>query len=160
MPRPSVTVSDEFARPTDTAPYAAKDVVTISTSAPRILTFANAMVSSDGAGWITKARIITDQSTNTARFRLWLFHTAPTAINDNALFTRLWANRAKEIGYIDFPAMSTEGSGSDAAGAMNDGVRMRIKAAGRDLYGIPVTLDIFTPASAQNFRVELQVDQD
>jgi hypothetical protein len=149
-------------RPADTTAYAAKDAVSNSTSAPTVLTFTDLARVNAGSGYIVKARLMTNQSTNTARFRLHLFHTAPTAINDNAAYTMLWANRANRIGYIDFAACSTEGSGSDAAFTQNDTVRLPFvcAAATRNVIAMLETLDVFTPASAQVFYLELTVDQN
>lgn len=95
-------------RPADTTAYTAKDAVADSTSAPTVLTFSNLARVNAGSGYIVKARLMTNQSTNTARFRLHLFDTSPTAINDNAAYTLLWANRATRIGYIDLTACQTD----------------------------------------------------
>lgn len=152
--------SVSFARPADTTAYAAKDAVSNSTSAPTVLTFSNIARVNQGNGYIVKARLMTDQSTNVSRFRLHLFHTAPTAINDNAAHTLLWANRANRIGHIDFDACQTEGSGSDAANSINRVERLFFQCASgsRALYGLLETLDVFTPASAQNFYIELSAE--
>lgn len=147
-------------RPSDSAPYAAKDAVSDSTSAPTVLTFAGMARVVGGSGYVTKARLMTNQSTNVARFKLHLFHTAPTAINDNAPYTLLWANRAVRLGAIDFDATQTEGTGSDAASALNTTIRLAFvcAAASSSLYGILETLDVFTPASGQLFYVELTAE--
>jgi len=152
--------SATFSRPANTDAYAAKDAVSDSTTAPTVLNFADLARENGGSGYITKARLITNQSTNVARFRLHLYHTAPTAINDNAAFTLLWANRSNRIGYLDFDACQTEGSGSDAANALNTTIRLAFDcaAADRDLYGLLETLDAFTPASGQSFHIELTGD--
>jgi hypothetical protein len=103
---------------------------------------------------------MTNQSTCTARFRLHLFNASPTAINDNAAYTLLWANRAERIGYIDFTACQTEGSGSDAANSQNDSVRLPFVAGAgnRTIYGLLESLDAFTPASGQAFYISLTAD--
>lgn len=158
-----------FTRPSDTTPYDAKDVVSNSTSAPAVMTFSEmAPLQGGKSGYITKARLFTNQSTNTASFRLHLFHTAPTPINDNSPYTLLWANRTSRIGYIDFPACSTEGTGSDASNAQKGGgvsnanLAMPFTCASdsRAIYGVLETLTAFTPASGQLFFVELTADQD
>ena len=114
-----------FARPADTTAYAALDTVSTSTSAPVVITFSNMARINAGSGYITKARIMTDQKTNTARFRLHLFHTAPTLTNDNAAFPLLWADRANRVGKIDFGAMTTEdATNSTCAESLNEAVRL------------------------------------
>lgn len=161
----SVVVGVELTRPADTTAYAAKDVVSDSTSAPTVLTFANFARANGGTGIIVRARLMTDQKTNTAAYRLHLFHTAPTAINDNSPYTMLYANAAYRIGMIDFPACATEDStNSTAAASMRpsaDGssgppnLWFGCAAESRAIYGVLETTGAFTPASGQKFYVEL-----
>src|SRR5688572_28049103 len=100
--------SATFTRPADTNAYAASDAVSNSTTAPVALTFTNVARVNAGSGYITTARLLKNGTTTAnANFRLYLFNTSPTAINDNAAFTLLWANRATCIGYIDFTSMGT-----------------------------------------------------
>ena len=105
---------------------------------------------------------MTNQAANTARFRLHLFHVAPTPINDNAAHTLLWANRENRIGHIDFEAMQTEGTGSDAANAGNYTSRVAFACAetSKSIFGMLEVLDAFTPASGQLFYVELSIEQN
>lgn len=159
----TVRVAATFARPADTSAYAALDTVSTSTSAPVVITFSNMARVNAGSGYITKARIITDQKTNSARFRLHLYHTAPTLTNDNAAFPLLWADRANRVGKIDFSPMTTEdATNSTCAESLNDAVRLSFtcEAANTALYGILETLDAFTPASAQNFYISLTAEQN
>lgn len=151
-------VSAEFARPADTTAYAAKDVISTSTSSPVVVTFTNFARIADGTGYITKAVAFTDQITNVARLRLHLFHVSPTAINDNSPYLLLYANRANRIGQIDLPAFATEdGTNSTAAASLNDTIRLAYKCSGgsRNIYAVVETLDAFTPVSGQNFYIEL-----
>jgi len=153
-------VSATFARPADTTAYAAKDAVSNSTSSPTVLTFTGMARVSGGGGKIRVARLLTDQSTNTSLFRLHLFRTAPTAINDNAAYTLLWANRANRIGFIDFAALQTEGSGSDAAAGINRYADLEFVTSGSaNLFGMLEVLGAFTPTSGQNFYIELLAEQ-
>lgn len=148
--------SGELTRPANTDAYAAKDAVG-PTSA--LLTFTDLARVTGGTGYITKARIITDQKTLTARFRLHLFNAAPTAIADNAPFLLLYADASKRIGYIDFPAFATEdATNSTAAVAQNILDRLPFVAVTKTLHGVLETLDVFTPASAQKFIVYLTAD--
>ena len=149
-------------RPTGTDIYSAKDSISDSTSAPSVLTFSDVARVTGGSGYITKARLTTNQSTNAARYRLHIYHTSPTAINDNAQFTLLWANRANCIGYIDFDACQTEGTGSDAAQSLNTTVRLAFTCdtGSKALYGQLETLDGFTPASGQVYYIELSAENN
>ena len=159
----TVRVAATFARPADTSAYAALDTVSTSTSAPVVITLSNMARINAGSGYITKARIMTDQKTNTARLRLHLFHTAPTLTNDNAAFPLLWADRANRVGKIDFSPMTTEDpTNSTCAESLNESVRLSFtcEAANTALYGILETLDAFTPASGQNFYISLTAEQN
>jgi len=159
----TVRVAATFARPADTTAYAALDTVSTSTSAPVVITFSSMARINAGSGYITKARIMTDQKTNSARFRLHLFHTAPTLTNDNAAFPLLWADRANRVGKIDFSPVTTEdATNSTCAESMNDAVRLSFtcETANTALYGILETLDAFTPASGQNFYISLTAEQN
>lgn len=153
------SASPSFSRPADTTAYAAKDAVSDSTSSPTVLSFDLARVAA-GSGYIVRALLITNQSTCTARFRLHLFRTSPTAINDNSPQTLLWANRTASASYIDFSACATEGTGSDCAQSLNDTVRLPVIFAGGSttIYGLLETLDAFTPASGQSFTIKLNAD--
>lgn len=155
-------VSDDYTRPSNTTAYTAKDAVSDSTSAPTILTFADAVESNGGSGFIVGARLVTDNVTSmTPRLRLHLYHTAVTPHNDNAAFTSLYANRTSRIGFIDFPALQTSGSGSDASYAVNfTDVVPFVGGSTNDIFGLLETLDAFTPASGQKFYVELQIERD
>lgn len=160
--RLAVVAASELTRPANTTAYAALDAVSDSTTSPTVLTFSNAARVNVGSGYVVGARLMTDQAANVARFRLHLFHTSPTAINDNAAFTLLYANRATRVGVIDFPAMDDEGSGSTGAEARNVDVRLPFvcAAASDDLFGLLEVLDAFTPASGQKFYAELVIDQN
>lgn len=152
-----------FTRPSNTTAYAALDAVNDSTSAPTIISFSNIARVNTGTGYITKAKLQTDQSTNVARFRLHLFNVNnPTLSNDNAAYTAKWADRAGYLGYITFLACATEGTGSDVAITVLDGLRFGFACASgsRTLYGLLETLDAFTPASAQNFHIELMAENN
>ncbi len=158
----SVTSTYAFTRPADTTAYSINDVIADSTSAPTIMSFTNIARAVGGQSYIVKARVLTDQKTCTARMRLALFQTAPTPINDNAPKTRLWANRIISLGSIDFDPMTTEdATNSTAASAMWTSAPINIvcDAASTTIYGILSTLDAFTPASAQQFYIAIDVEQ-
>ena len=158
----SLTSTCTFTRPADATAYAANDVIADSTTAPTILSFANIARSVGGQSYIVKARILTDQKTCTARMRLSLFQTAPTAINDNSPKLRLWTSRVISLGAIDFDPVTTEdATNSTAASAMWTSAPINVvcDAASTTIYAILSTLDAFTPASAQQFYIALDVEQ-
>lgn len=143
-----------FTRPANTTAYAAEDVV----SDGSVITF----TFDDVGEWIVGATFMTSLATVTARHRLHLFRDVPTAIADNAPFTGpLFADRTKYVGAIDSNAFNAEGSGATAAYAANTDIRLPFDTSGdRALFGILETLDAYTPASAQQFFIQLAVYSD
>jgi hypothetical protein len=152
----SVQKSASFTRPADTTAYAANDAIANSTSAPTLLSFANCANANGGQGYIVKTRLLTNQKTCTARFRLSFYHTAPSPVNDNAPKPMLYANKDKLIGLIDLDPCNTEDTSSDAAYALSTALMPYVLASGStSIYCILTTLDAFTPASAQQFYLEI-----
>lgn len=159
----TATTSVTRTRPADTTAYTALDTVADSTSAATVITFTNMARANGGSGYITKALLKTDQSTNVASFRLHLYNAAPgTLINDNAAFTDLWVDNAAYIGYIDFDPCSTETASSTAAKSLNNSIRLAFVCGGSttSLFGVLQTRTAFTPASAQNFLIKLTAEQN
>ena len=152
-------ITTTFTRPADTTAYAINDVV--GPSAAAVQEFASAFRSNGNSGYVVRAQLFTDQSANVALFRLYLYSVTPSAIADNSPFTLLYANAANHIGYIDFPAMATEGAGSTAAVSLWSGQIAALAAGGDDkIFGVLVAKSVFTPASAQQFTLRLAVDQN
>ncbi len=152
----SVQKSASFTRPADTTAYAANDAIADSTTAPTLLSFANCANGVGGQGYIVKTRLLTNQKTCTARFRLSFYHTAPSPVNDNAPKPMLYANKDKLIGSIDLDPCNTEDTTSDAAYALSTTLLPYVcAAADTTIYCILTTLDAFTPASAQQFFLEI-----
>ena len=152
----SVQKSASFTRPADTTAYAANDSIADSTTAPTLLSFANCANAVGGQGYIVKTRLLTNQKTCTARFRLSFYHTAPSPVNDNAPKPMLYANKDKLIGRIDLDPCNTEDTTSDAAFALSTTLLPYVcAAADTTIYCILTTLDAFTPASAQQFFLEI-----
>lgn len=156
-------VSASFTRPADTTAYAAGDVVSNATSGNTILTFADVGDDLASSGYIVGAKLLTDQATCVAQFRLFLFSASTATLDvDNGPADFLWADRASYLGYIDFPALSTEAGTNTAAQAQDMALRHLFVCGSTvtAIYGYLVTKTAFTPASAQNFRVELSVAQN
>ena len=152
----SVQKSASFTRPADTTAYAANDAIADSTSVPTLLSFANCANVNAGQGYIVKTRLMTNQKTCTARFRLSFYHTSPSPVNDNAPKPMLYANKDKLIGRIDLDPCNTEDATSDAAFALSTALMPYVcAAADTTIYCILTTLDAFTPASAQQFFLEI-----
>lgn len=159
----SSRVSASLSRPNDTTAYASGDAISDSTATPTYLTFSNVASVPGGSGYIVKLRGMTDLKTFTGKVRLHLFHTAPTAVNDNAVYPLLWSNRANRIGQIDLSAFSTEDStSSTAAHSSNADIRLHYQCASgsRDLYALVESLSAVTPAANQNFFFEISTDNN
>jgi hypothetical protein len=155
MVAPGVT----FTRPADTTAYSANDVVGPAVAA--LLSFAGAFRLVAGSAYIVKAKLKTNQQANVAQFRLHLYNAAPTVVADNVQFPILFADEAKHLGFIDFPAMQTEGNLSDSAFALWTGqISALAAAADTTIYGVLETKTAFTPASGQQFAVRLSLDQN
>ena len=158
--------SVELTRPADTSAYAALDSIADSTSSPTVvLQFTNLTRVTGGRALITKAILRTDQKTCTARFRLHLFRSAPTAINDNSPYLKLYANNSIFLGTITFAALATEdptnSTTADTQCVPGDGsgCPLEVSSATTDIYGLLETLDAFTPANGQKIYVRLSTDQ-
>lgn len=155
-----LSIATAFTRPADVTAYAANDAVNNSTTAPVILTFTGAARVAAGSGYIVGARIqkSTVAVTN-ASFRLHIYHTTVTMINDNTANTVLYANATKRVGAIDFSMTS---DGSDGAEAQDFSLRMPFKCDTADtaLYGVLTAKAAYTPGNAEQFTIELTVDRN
>jgi hypothetical protein len=158
-------INQTFTRPADTNAYAQYDAVCNSTSAPVGLVFANAARVNGGSLYITKLEIETNLATCTAQFRLYFFTQAVELTNDNAQYATNFANAAYRVGYIDVPALSTEGTGSGSASAVWVSAPLPCKCAAdsRNLY-CPAIITrgsaSWQPANAQQFYVKIGVDRN
>jgi hypothetical protein len=148
----------EKVRPADTTAYAANDAIAESASAGTVWTF-GAAGREGGGGTIVGAIALTDQVANVARLEAELYASAPTAINDNAEATLLYANAATYLGKITFPAFAKPTANSTAAVAFNTTIRLPFTTPA-DLSAVVRTLDAFTPASGQKVTIILLVAQD
>lgn len=156
-----LTSTTEITRPSDATAYTALDAIASSSTAPANIQFASVTRVSAGSGYITGAVLRTDQSTNTARFKLHLFTGTVTAINDNAQYTSLYANNSIWVGTISFDACATEGSGGSSAVSLNNNIRIPfVLTSGTSVYGLLETLDAFTPASGQKIFIRLTIDSN
>lgn len=154
-------VSASFTRPANTTPYDAQDVVSNSTTAPTLLTFADVARGNGGSGVILSARHMKN-STGVGSYRLHLYTVnTVAAINDNAPFTMLFANRANRIGFIDFNHLQG-GPGSDSTNALTTFVNLPFvcNASASAIYGMLTTISVYAPTSAEQHFIELGIVQN
>ena len=148
-----LSTSASKTRPADTTAYSVNDVVSNSTSAGTVWSFAGFPGS---GGYLVKARVASNLVTGmTPRLRLYLFNAAPTGVlNDNAANTEpVYADESWKVGLIDFDAMDNSMAGADSSESQRDDLRLEF--SGHTLSGVLVTLDAFTPASEQKFTITL-----
>lgn len=149
-----------FTRPANTTQYTAGDVVAGASPCFEIPAAADFP---GGGGYIIGAQLLTDNSATTnASFRLWLFSSNVSGIAaDNAAFVLPTADAtARLVGYIDF-SLDTVGQGGTlkALGANQNANLAFNTGVNTSLYGIITATAAYTPASAQNFYLSLQIDQ-
>ena len=151
-----------FTRPADTTAYAAGDVV--STLAGAIMTFANTV--KDGVGAIQGATLFTSANVSTKMdAELWLFHTAPAAVADNAAFAPTDAELLTVVGVIQFPTgewrvgLSGAGAAGNACNPQTGlGIPLnthKVAVPVNDIYGVLVTRNAYVPVSAEVFTINL-----
>lgn len=146
-------------RPNDTNAYSAGDVLAESTSAGTVWTFTSIAPSGGGKILITNASLEIDVAavpSGMTTFRLHLYSTSPTAINDNAAMDLPSGDRAKYLGFIELPTplaiTSTLWSETEA---QNYAIRKQVVAASDTLYGILQTVGAYTPTAQVVKKVTL-----
>jgi hypothetical protein len=162
-----VTVSANFTRPADTTAYAIGDAVTNSTSAPVILTFSSCARYAGGAGKIINAVMVDSAAQATkGQFELWLFDTTVAPDNDNAVFTPTDAECATLVGVLAFTTPfvgdATVGAGGNCVYVTTPSAPIPYKcsSSSKDLYGLVVARNAYTPVSGEVFTFRLFIDQD
>lgn len=128
-------------------------------------TFAGIAKKDGGFGYITKAHVISETTALTPKLALYLFNAAPTCeLDDHAANTALlYADAAKYVGRIDFPAMTENGTGASeafvtpsSAGVLPLAFTCATNAD--DLVGVLVAIDTFTQGAAKGMRITLTAE--
>lgn len=153
------SASFTYTRPANTTAYAAGDVIS-ATSATN-MSFQLARING-GSGEINKVLLVTDQATNNSGYKILWYSTNITALADNAQNTLLYANRDSFIGTTFLNAVSGETGTNTGVFSMNDYDRLQFNcgSSSREIFGVLVTLDGFTPASGQLFFVKVWANLD
>lgn len=174
-----------FTRPADTNVYAAGDMVANSTTGASVVPLRfPALRVPNGSGVITGGRIIkSDDDLVSASFRLWVFSKQPFAAAgypaDNAALTLTYAAMQNFVGMLDFTSFIDAGSANVAvANPTRNQMPFSCARAQRMptddaitigdityngtqlLYGVLEARAAYTPASAEQFTVWLDVQQD
>lgn len=158
----ATVVSANFTRPSNTTAYASGDLVASSTTAGSVapLSWTVARVAA-GTGCVRRARLKKSGTTPTnASFRLHLYLTAPTPANgDNGAWL---TTHAGYLGWVDLDASGTGGrtfsDGVGAQGGPGAGSEITFQlASGQTIYGLLEARAAYTPESAEEFTVDLEV---
>jgi hypothetical protein len=149
-----------YTRPADVNGYTAGDVISSSTSSPTNLTIATGM--KKGASiMITSARIRIDghttKPTGIGNFRVALFSSAPTPVNDNAAWTVIADDKAKLLDYVDIDTPIALGGGTTRLWGRTNGINSHIKLAdtSSSIYAQLITLGAYTPVSGDVYTIFL-----
>lgn len=153
--RTVTTATASYTRPADTTAYASGDCLSNSTSAPTAggLTFTVASANGKG-GLITDLLVTSSNAPGTPlQGELWLFDTAPTAVNDNAAFTVSDSEILTLVAKVPF-ALTTIGANSQAhVQGLNIGYTT---VSATTLRGLVMVTNAYTPASGEvvSFRLK------
>lgn len=153
-------------RPNDANAYVLYDGISDTTVAGTATNWVipNIARTPGGTGTIVGAALMTDQATNVASYRLYLYARNIVPILDNAECTYLFTSNPSYVGKIDFPALVRESTNATAAKMDLVGGMLNYWTAPGDvnLYGqLQITLAAgFTPAALQKYALMLLVAQD
>lgn len=141
-----------FIRAANTTQYAAGDVV----NGDGVLVPIALPVNQPG-GVISSVRLTKSGEVLTlSTFRVHFFSASFATDADNAIFTKLHANRASYLGFVDLPIMVNDGTGSGAAFTKDDD--LRIPFPGETVYAVIVAVGAYTPASAEVFNLGIGIE--
>ena len=159
QPQEVATTMVTFARPADTAAYAAGDVVSDSTGTARALAF-----DCGRSGLVIGASLVVAE-TDTADFDLFLFDAEPTNFLDNAALALVAADQPKLLGVFRFltGAKVNVGTNLELYRAVSAGTDQAVPpiafSTADKLYGLLVTRSVYTPISAAKFAIRLSVQR-
>jgi hypothetical protein len=129
----SFVVSGTVTRPADTpGVYHSLDEINTTTNPATagLIEFPLMGRVNGGSGTILIALKRTNNVAANSQIRLHLYNSEPTAVcGDHTQFAKTWANKAKQIGIIDFPAPQIEGTGSDMVESQVPFINLPFKCA-------------------------------
>lgn len=152
-------VTASFTRPGDTNAYASGDLVANNTTAGSVATMQFVLSRKAGYGGMIRRMRLRKSGTSTtnASFRLHLYSAAPTPANgDNGAFSTDKA--ANYVGSIDVTCDRAFTDGASGNGTPNVGSEINFTADA--YYGLLEARGAYTPASSEQFSIELEVLQN
>lgn len=163
----TIETSDETTRVADANAYAVGDVIssTVSNTGTTVLQGITVAAANGGTGYLTKFRLMTDQSACVAVIRVHFYTvSAPATVvpGDNVAMGLAYANRAQRIGAIDLPALATELGTVSAARTQDLSTRLAFQCDPADtkIYYRLETQTVFTPASGQKFYLAITQERN
>lgn len=136
-------------RPADTTAYTAGDVYG-GLQTFQTLGIANSSVI------ITSLSLrlnVTSLPSGMTGFRLHLYSSAPTTLNDNDVWSLSVGDRTKYEGFIDLATPTA--TGNSILYSQNDNINKQIKLSTASVFGYLVTLGGFTPAASTTSTIEI-----
>ena len=167
--RISQPVQATFTRPADTTAYTIGDVIGPAVAA--VQSFGPCVRSPGFGGRVTGVTLTkSDKSVTLTTFDLYLFHTAPAAIADNAEFLPTDAEILNLIGIIPMAAASFVQSGG-AANALNavyhssavaqrPDILFQCASGSQTIYGVLVARGAYVPVSGEVISILLHIEHD
>lgn len=154
-------VEATYTRPADTNAYTAGDVIANSTSAATILTFSGVARAETGSGLIQAATLIDSVAASTKLDAdLYLFDTTVVMEQDNAAWDPSDAEMLTCLGVVEFRGANFKTCGANGITHVQGIGLPFVTVGGKDLYGILVARNAYTPASAEVLKVRLHILQD
>lgn len=156
--------SANFTRPADTTAYASGDLIANSVTPGSVVPMSWPVARfAAGSGAIRRARIRKSGTTVTAAsFRLHLYASSPTVTNgDNGVWT---STQSGYLGSLSGDMSATAGrvfsNAAQVVATPDQGTEINFAlASGQTIFGLLEARGAYTPASAEVFTVELEVDQ-
>ncbi|RWP31826.1 hypothetical protein [Mesorhizobium sp.] len=146
-----VTCSTDIIRPADTTAYTINDAISDSTSAPTVggFTFTNAVRAAGRSCVLTDLIVTSSNPAATAlQGELYIFDTAVTAVNDNAVFAVSDAEIKTLVAKIPF--VMGVGANNNHVHVQNLGIGLTA-VGGRDFRFLIKALNAYAPANAEVF---------
>lgn len=145
-------------RPDNTTAYTAGDVINESASVGTTWNFANVVKASNKSGIIKQVTLAHSSYEATLPvLELWLFHTDPTADNDNAAFTPTDAELGDLVGVV--PLVTPYQGSTNAVFISQPDLQFTCASADSDLYGVLVVRNAYTPLAEETFEIRLDIEQ-
>ena len=164
-----IRVSANFTRPADTTAYTSGDLVANSVTAASVVPL-SWTVSRTVLGLVRVRRALLHKNQNSitnAGFQLHLFNASPTiaTAGDNSVFATNVSGYDKSMGFIEFTSIARYADGAVSQGQCVDDTNTKAAAmivapaAGRLVYGLLLATGAYTPASAEVFTVDLELER-